>query len=587
MLFAPKMGYLLSHDNGEGSELFVSKLILGGQRFVVFAISSEGTGYLMLSQERMTRRRVLACLLASTIVTRPSKAQTTKTVEPFTFDWLKSRMQERAKLPDAPTAPLDNFLEDLNYDDYRNIYFRPPQSRWADGVSPFQLQAFHPGWLFRDPVEVYEVVDGQALPLVFDTDDFEYRNDLAERVPKHAELPGVAGLKVNARLNTPTKFDELVTFLGASYFRALGAGNSYGLSARGLSVDTWLNGPEEFPRFTSFWIVRPTAEDAALEVYAAMDSASVTGAYRFTISPGADTVIEVDAELNFRRSVRQLGLAPLTSMFYFAEHSERGFDDFRPQVHDSDALQIIRGSGDVLLRPLNNPHSVSNSYFSGEDVVQFGLLQRDRDYDAYQDAGAQYHNRPSVMIEPIGNWGAGSIRLVEIPAELEIEDNIVLFWIPDDAPQAGETRAYSYKMHWGALPADATGELAYIHGTRTGVGGPSGVPLENPNLRKFVIDFEGGALGDMAPETVVTPVVTTSTGKISGLGLHKIDHTARRWRLFFDVDGYDERLIEITAHVAGEDAKLTEVWLYQWERDPADLRSAEALGPVSPTDLGE
>ena len=138
--------------------------------------------------------------------------------------------------------------------------------------------------------------------------------------------------------------------------------------------------------------MRPETENAALEIYAAMDSTSATGAYRFVISPGADTVIEVESELNFRTDIRQLGLAPLTSMFYFAEHSERVFDDFRAQVHDSDALQIIRGAGDVLVRPLNNPHNVSNSYFSGEDMVQFGLLQRDRDYEAYQDAGAQYHN---------------------------------------------------------------------------------------------------------------------------------------------------------------------------------------------------
>ena len=502
--------------------------------------------------------------------------------QPFSFEWLKREMQARATVPDAPPKPLNNFLENLTYDDYRNIYFRPPKSRWAEDASPFQLQAFHPGWLFQDPVQVFEVVDGLAQPLIFNTDDFEYRNDVADRVPEHAQLQGVAGLKVNALLNSRTKFDELVTFLGASYFRALGAGNSYGLSARGLSIDTWLSGPEEFPRFSAFWVVRPVADQTSLEVYAAMDSASVTGAYRFVISPGADTVIEVESELNFRAPVRQLGLAPLTSMFYFAEHSEREFDDFRSQVHDSDALQIMRGSGDVWLRPLNNPHTVSNSFFSGDDVVQFGLIQRDRDYEAFQDAGARYHQRPSVMIERVGDWGAGSIRLVEIPADLEIDDNIVLFWVPDVAPQAGETRTYRYKMHWGDLPADDAGPLAYVKSTRTGVGGPSGVPLENPNLRKFVIDFEGGDLGDMPPETVLAPVVTASAGTISGLGFHKIDDASRRWRLFFDVDGQDERLIELMAHVAGKDRKLSEVWLFQWERDPADLLAAEVKEPVQP-----
>lgn len=530
----------------------------------------------MTFQNRVTRRTVLGSLLASTIIARHAMAQTTGDADPFSFDWLKTRMKTRASMPDTLPVPLDSFLKNLTYDDYRNIYFRPVKSKWAGEPLPFHLQAFHPGWLFKDPVQVFEVTDGQARPLTFNTDDFEYRNDLADRVSEHAELPGVAGLKVNAPLNTQAKFDELVTFLGASYFRALGAGNSYGLSARGLSIDTWLSGPEEFPRFSAFWVVRPAAKDSALEICAAMDSPSVTGAYRFVISPGADTVIDVQSELYFRAPVRQLGLAPLTSMFYFSEHSERRFDDFRPQVHDSDALQIIRGSGDVLLRPLNNPYRVSNSYFAGDDVAQFGLIQRDRDYEAYQDAGAQYHNRPSVMIERTGDWGPGSIRLVEIPADLEADDNIVLFWVPDNAPQAGDTRSYNYKMHWGALPPDGTGELAYIYSTRSGVGGPSGVPVKNPNLRKFVIDFEGGSLGDMDPKAPVIPVVTTSAGEISDMVLHKIDDAPRRWRLFFDVDGQDADLIELTAHVAGEDRKLTEVWLFQWLRDPTGFPATRA-----------
>ncbi len=525
----------------------------------------------------LTRRSFVAMLLATTAVPSTSIAQTTAEAEPFSFDWLKSYMKAKAALPDTPPAKLASFLDQLSYDDYRNIYFLPEAARWNKDASPFQLQAFHPGWLFQEPVEIFEISNSTATPMVFSTDDFEYRNDLATRVPAHAELPGIAGLKVTAPLNSTTKYDELITFLGASYFRALGRGNSYGLSARGLSIDTWLGGPEEFPRFSAFWVVKPESADDGLEIYAAMDSASVTGAYRFVIKPGDDTVIEVESELYFRNAVKQLGLAPLTSMFYFSEHSERRFDDFRPQVHDTDALKVVLASGDELLRPLNNPPRVSNSYLPDTEMAQFGLIQRDRSYDDYQDAGAQYHNRPSVMIEPIGDWGAGSVRLVEIPAELEIDDNIVMFWIPDDAPQAGDTRSYNYKMHWGALPPLVNSDLAYVFSTRTGVGGPSGVPVTNPNLRKFVVDFEGGALGDMPSDAEPVPVVATSAGEISNVVLHKIDDKTTRWRLFFDIDGQDADLVELTAHVAGEAQKLSEVWLYQWVRDPA-------LALTSPTE---
>lgn len=521
----------------------------------------------MAKARHMTRRAVLGGLLGTTLIPSHVLRAQAPAGTPFSFEALKAEMQDRARRPDAPPAPLGSFLGQLTYDDYRNIYFLPPAARWAQDALPFQLQAFHPGWLFQEPVQIFEVVDGVAQPLTFTTDDFEYRNDVGARVPAHAALPGVAGLKINAALNTPEKFDELIAFLGASYFRALGAGNSYGLSARGLAMDTWQSGPEEFPRFSRFWVVRPDAGAERIEVYAAMDSASLTGAYRFVISPGPDTVIDVEAVLFFRKSVAHLGVAPLTSMFYFSEHSERRFDDYRPQVHDSDALQLIKSSGDVLLRPLNNPPRVSNSFFADADVTAFGLIQRDRSYEAYQDAGAQYHDRPSVMIERSGDWGPGAVRLIEIPADLEIDDNIVMLWVPQTPPQAGETRSYGYRMHWGALPPDGSGALAYVHATRTGVGGPSGVPVENPNLRKFVIDFEGGAMGDMDAMSEPSPVVTASAGEITGIVLHKIDQTRRRWRLFFDIDGQDADLIELSAHVAGIDRKLSEIWMFQWVRD--------------------
>ncbi|MCV3273371.1 glucan biosynthesis protein [Roseobacter sinensis] len=523
----------------------------------------------MILTQTLSRRHVLAGLLLSTALAPnlPAAQTAAPTETPFSFEDLKREMKTRAALPDTPPALLDTFLDELSYDDYRNIYFRPEAARLMQPVTRFRLEAFHPGWLYKKPVKIHEIVDGVARPLTFSTKDFEYRNEVAEKLPEAPSLPGVAGVKINTPFNTAEKYDELITFLGASYFRALGAGNSYGLSARGLAVNTWRSGPEEFPRFSAFWIQRPTPEDSAIEVYAALDSASVTGAYRFVIAPGADTVIDVEAELYFRETVPHLGLAPLTSMFYFAEHSERRFDDFRPQVHDSDLLRMVRTSGDVLVRPLNNPPRVSNSFFADDEIIEFGLVQRDRSYEAYQDAGAQYHDRPSVMIDRVGDWGPGKIRLIEIPAKLEIDDNIVLLWVPDEAPQAGETRNYRYRMHWGALPADGNGELAYVYSTRTGVGGASGVPVENPNLRKFVIDFQGGTLGGLNPEAQVIPVVTASAGEISNPVLHKIDDADQRWRLFFDVDGQDAELIELVAHVADQERKLSEVWLFQWVRE--------------------
>ena len=235
---------------------------------------------------------------------------------------------------------------------------------------------------------------------------------------------------------------------------------------------------------------------------------------------------------------------------------------------------VMRKDGDVLLRPLNNPPRVANSYFSEHGLLQFGLIQRDRTYESFQDAGARYHDRPSVMIEPTNDWGPGAVRLVEIPADLEIDDNIVLFWVPQDPPKAGQSRSYQYRMHWGALPPDRENGLAFVKATRTGVGGASGVPIKNHNLRKFVIDLEGGDMGDLPEKAPVKPIVTASAGKIEGVVLHKVrDADSQLWRLIIDIDGQDQSLIELTAHVAGYERKLSETWLYQWVRTPAPVKT--------------
>ncbi len=272
-------------------------------------------------------------------------------------------MRVAATQPHVEPENLTGFLGELQYDDYRSINFRTDRSRWADTDSMFRIQAFHLGWLFGAPVRLYDVTDGYVHEVRFSTDDFEYRNELSTRVAAHVDLPGVAGFRLNFPLNRPDVFDELVAFLGASYFRALGRGNGYGISARGLAVNTATSAPEEFPRFSRFYLERPHGGGLSAVLYAAMESPSVTGAYRFVITPGIETMIEVTARLFFRSAVTQLGVAPLTSMFLFSEKNRATYDDFRPNVHDSDGLAVRRRDGDILWRPLNNPPRLASSYF--------------------------------------------------------------------------------------------------------------------------------------------------------------------------------------------------------------------------------
>lgn len=480
----------------------------------------------------------------------------------FSFDILTDEMKSLAATPHVTAPAPDGFLGKLSYDDYRLIRFRDDHARWNEEGSNFRLAAFHMGWLFTEPVVIYEVANGQATEMRFSTDDFEYLNDLATRVPEHASLPGVAGFRLNYALNRPDKLDELASFVGASYFRALGRHSAYGLSARGLAVNTATSQGEEFPRFSKFYTERGPAGSQSVTLYATLDGPSVTGAFRIVIKPGAATVMDVTARLFFRNDVEELGIAPLTSMFLYSEKNRAKFDDYRPNVHDSDGLRIERADGDVIWRPLNNPPRLTGSYFAEEAPKSFGLYQRDRRFESYEDTGARYERRPSLKVEPLGDWGKGTVRLVEIPSDLEANDNIVAYWVPDAKAKAGDSLEMSYRLSWGDLPHDDTEPLAYVDETRAGHGGVSGVEAKQ-GMRKFVVDFRGGLLGQLDGEATVQPVVTIENGTLSGSTLEKVEGMDM-WRLVMDVTAEPDAVVELSAHVAGYGRRLTEMWLYQW-----------------------
>lgn len=482
----------------------------------------------------------------------------------FSFDLLTEWMRAKAAEPyEAPSTDLPGPFAELDYDAYRHIQFNVDQARWNNEESQFQVHAFHTGWLYRETVDVFEVADGRALPFGWGFEDFRYHGPLQDIVEPESEFPGVAGVRLNHPLNRPGFFDELIAFVGASYFRALGRDNFYGLSARGLAINTGLAASEEFPRFSQFYLERPQPGQRNVVINAALESQSVTGAFRFDVRPGQETEIEVTARLFFRSDIEQLGIAPMTSMFLYAEANRSRFDDYRPQVHDSNGLGIVRDGGDRLWRALNNPMRLASSYFAETNPRGFGLFQRGRDFAEYQDAEAHYERRPSLLIEPIGDWGAGHVRLVEIPSDLEVNDNIVAFWIPEQKALAGEEREYRYLMRWGDLDPDETSDIAHVLETRSGHGGVSGVANE-PDLRKFIVDFKGGMLGRVpAGSEDLEPVVTVSGGEIETLVLKKVDGTDI-WRLVMDVNVAGAQTVEFVAHVRGFGQRLTETWLYQW-----------------------
>lgn len=480
--------------------------------------------------------------------------------QPFTFEGLIETARQLAAGPYASdTAVLPAEIAEMSYDAHRGIRFHPDHALWRAAGAPFEAQFFHLGGFFERPVHIFEVEDGQAREVLYDPALFDLgTNSFSEELPDDL---GFAGFRLHYPLNTPEYRDEVAVFLGASYFRALGRGCRYGLSARGLAIDTAAGNGEEFPAFTAFWLERPSAETGTATVCALLDSPRTAGAYRFRIVPGDTTVIEVEAVLFVREAIEQIGIAPLTSMYLFGSADDRGFDDFRPEVHDSDGLSMHTGAGEWLWRPLRNPARLAVSAFSDDNPRGFGLMQRARDFARYQDLEAHYERRPSLWVEPLSGWGPGTVRLVEIPTELEIHDNIVAFWTPHMPVEAGSEWRLAYRLHWGLEPPFAT-PLGRVAATWTGQGGVAGTS-EGTGNRKFVIDFRGGPLDALGAEAAVEAVVSASTGRVLFPVAQRNGETGG-WRAFFDIAPEGSEPVELRCFLRLEGDALTETWSFQW-----------------------
>ena len=473
--------------------------------------------------------------------------------ETFDFEVLRFRAKMLAETPYAPPATAPEWLRKLSYDQHRLIQFNAARTLWRREALPFQVQFFHPGYIFNQPVRVNVVAHRRAEPIDFSRDFFNYDTLNVGSLPASM---GFAGVRFLYPLNHAD--DELGVFLGASYFRFLCERAAYGLSARGLAVDTGATAPEEFPIFTEFWLERPADKAKTLTVYALLDGESVTGAYRFVIAPGADTVMHVRCALYFRRSVEVVGVAPLTSMYWRGENSTLPTEDFRPEVHDSDGLQLCTGAGEWLWRPLSNPRTPRVAIFGDENPRGFGLMQRDRNFEDYQDLEARYQLRPSAWVEPIGNWGHGAVRLLELPTANEFNDNMVAFWAPEKLPPPGEALQLEYKLHW--CMDQIRPPAGYVVATRRGRS------ANNPDLEQFVVDFDGTYLNNQRSDPAIEPVLTVGDGaKLVHSAIQKNIYNGS-WRVSFTLkpDG-SGRPVELRCFLRKPPHVLTETWSYLWQ----------------------
>ena len=490
------------------------------------------------------------------------------------LDYVAQRALERAHHPfRSPRADLPKVLnqDNLNYDKYREIRFRRDRALWTEDNLPFRIEFFHPGYLYQEPVHIHEFTSMYTQPIRFVQDFFDYGHlNIANEIPVNT---GYAGFRVLYPLNKPDQLDELGAFLGASYFRLLGKNQVYGQSARGLALDSGEGDrPEEFPIFTDWWLGKPQKDDTELHLFAILDSVSCTGAYEFFIRPGETTTASIKAILYFRdtntvaaveknrKPIKTIGMAPLTSMFWFGKPTERKFDDYRTEVHDSDGLLVRMGNGEVFWRPLDNPPATRHQVFHAPGIKGWGLMQRERNWTAYQDLFNLYNKVPSVWVEPDGNWGDGDLHLVELSTTYEGLDNIVAFWDPKNKPAPLQAFRFGYTLYWEGGYADLKRSENRVISTHIGPD------AQFQGARQFVVDFAGPKFSVIPDDQPPVAIANCSDGA-------HIADTRVVWNPFNDSwrtiikmmpPTNANEIVDLRCSLQQGTNTVGETWVYQW-----------------------
>lgn len=482
----------------------------------------------------------------------------------FSFEQVIQRARQVASSAYVAPTPIPGFMRELSYQAYQNIRFDPGRSLWRDSDSNFQVMLVPPGLYFTHSVAIHIVDSEGPNTLQFDRSKFVFTDrEIEKRIP--ADI-GYAGFKLTYPLQAEDQANQFLVFAGASYFRGVGRDNNFGISARGLAVNTGLASGEKFPSFTEFWLVRPAPDAEAMTVYALLDGEHAAGAYRFVVTPGKPTRVQVSTVLFPRKPIELLGVAPLTSMFFYGENTIRPVGEWRPQVHDSDGLLIHNGISDEWLwRPLINPKNLEMDYFQTENVRGFGLLQRDRSFTDFEDLEAMYHTRPSAWIEPEGDWGKGEVVLTQLPSGVETNDNIVAFWHPAAAPDANDGYRFSYTLSFGSeeLAAHPLGKAMNTflgHGDRIGGG-------DAKDAYRVVVDFAEGALDGLSAEEPVVGQVTALDGGELIEQFVEYNRPCGCWRLSLLARPAPGKSLGLRAYLSRQGETLTETWSY---RLPAD-----------------
>lgn len=500
---------------------------------------------------------VLGCFMASALALQAQELAPEQVSDFSSLEKLAAQLA--AKPYEAPSQQLDPFFEGLKYDGHRQIRFRRDKALFSEIGDVYRAEFFHPGWMFKKPVQFYSLQKSSSARVPFDPKLFDYGElSLPEKITPPSGYAGFRLLAPDAFLNKPFEF---LVFMGASYYRAVTTELGYGISARGVAVNTIGGKPEEFPDFTHFWFQPPKPGEKFFKILALLNGPSITGAYQFDVMPGKTTETLVKATLHLRQPVEMLGIAPFSSMFWYGENSHPKPYDFRPEVHDSDGLQIEIEGGPSIWRPLDISRDLRLSIFETDRLKGFGLAERDRDFNNFQDLEAVYHRRPAVWVEPKSGFGKGSVVLVELSTGEETWDNIVAMWKPAVLPSTpAEPLKVEYRLAW--LEEHLPDSLAKVISTRRGF-------VMDSDDHLYVLDFTRGSIpegktAEWVPDIEVT--IGNGEAKVLDQRVMRSSETGG-WRAFFKLDVPEKtKIIEMSCDLLDGKKPMSERWMYQWRR---------------------
>jgi glucans biosynthesis protein len=521
----------------------------------------------------MIDRRKFLISTAAALVSLGSRASAQSGLKlgaplPFGFDNIIERARKLSTQPyAAPPAPPSEALDRIDYEALSKISFKNDYALFTEDPSRYPVTFFHMGKFSRTSVRIHVLEDRPgglvAREIVYDEKYF----DMPADSPAHTLGKGAGFAGFRFQENRSGKLDwhknDWVSFLGASYFRAIGELYQYGISARGIAVDVAMaDRPEEFPIFTDIFLAPQKADSEVVTVYGLLDGPSITGAYRFDMRREKAVVMDVETNLFVRSNIERLGIAPMSSMYWFSETIKPAAVDWRPEVHDSDGLALWTGAGERIWRPLNNPVATLAAAFGDENPRGFGLLQRDRGFDHYLD-GVHYELRPSLWVEPLEHWGKGAVQLVEIPTDDEIHDNIVAMWVPAEPSTAGKSYHFHYRLHWVASEPNPPA-VAYCVATRLGNGGQPGQPRPK-GIQKFMVEFLGGSLAGLPYGVKPEPILWASRGNFSYIFTEAVpDSVPGHWRAQFDFATTGKEPVEMRLFLKSGNDILSETWSYDY-----------------------